>query len=244
MANEIRLAMLASSSGTTVEAILKAHNRGELPGIEPALIVAGGPDAGVIERARELKFDAVQIVERKQFASAKAFGQELLDLFKAFGINLVGQYGWLPKTPRNVIKAFDNGQRIINQHPGPVPWFGGKDMYGIRVHAAVLRFVLAVRERGRKCYGTYVVAQRVAPEYDQGEVLCYRAVPILPDDTPEELQKRALPEEWRVQIETLQRFAQGYTGVTPMAPFVFPGEEELWQEAVQFGQAYRTPQGG
>lgn len=241
MENGIRLAMLASGSGTTVEAILQAREKGSLPGVDPVLLVIDHPEAGAAERARAQGLKNIFLVDRKQFKNnAAAFGQELLNLFESFGINLVGQYGWLSKTPENVIAAFSNGERIINQHPGPVPWFGGKGLYGIRVHAAVLYFVQAVRRSGRPCYGTYVVSQRTHPKYDLGPVLQYRVVPILDGDTPESLQARALPEEWHLQIETLQRFANGYTGVLEMPPFVYPDEVHLLKQALAYGKVYRS----
>jgi len=224
------LGLLASGNGTTVGAILKARIKKRLKRVRPALIIASSYDAGVIQLARDLDFPPrrIHVVPRHRDMSDVVYGRLLLGLFKAYNITLVGQYGWLPKTPRNVIQFFDWGKRIINQHPAPVPWFGGKKFYGIVPHATVLYFVRALQRHNlRDCRHTYVVTQRAALRYNMGTVLHYKTVEIFPNDTPHTLKERALPVEWDVQIETLERFASGYTGPCPVAQFVYPGERKL-----------------
>lgn len=100
---------------------------------------------------------------------------------------------------------------MVNQHPGPLdpghPDFGGPGMYGRRVHAARLYYVRETEE-DRERHWTEATAQRVAPQYDEGAVVRRTVVPIQLDDDPISLQQRVLPVEHRVQIETLEMFAE------------------------------------
>lgn len=204
MAGNLRVAALVSGSGTTMYMVGQAIKLGVVKGVELTFCIASKPDIGALARAKELHIpDAV--IEWRNYPTRKEFGEAILDVMERRRIDRFVQYGWKPKTPRNVVEAFRHG-RALNQHPGPPEYFGGKGMYGIRVHAAVLRF-----HELTKCHPnerwTEVVAQLVAPEYDEGKVLVRTRVPICEGDTPETLQARALPYEWATQISALQWFA-------------------------------------
>lgn len=235
MPNRKRLAPLASGSGTTVEAILDARRQGRLPLIEPAVLITDRPGAGVVERTRWFGIPH-RLVERKSFGREE-FGYTLLRVLEEFGVDIVGQFGWLSHTPVNTIDLF-TGMAMINQHPGPVPWFGGKGMWGKRPHAAVLRFrELVQREKGRLITQTRVVAQFVDPRFDQGGVIHYNEVSIEEGDTPETLQRRALPYEWETQIRALEIVSSGVVHGSSIYydnPFVREGEEDLVAEANQY----------
>ncbi|MCK4351096.1 MAG: phosphoribosylglycinamide formyltransferase, partial [Candidatus Krumholzibacteria bacterium] len=90
--------------------------------------------------------------------------------------------------------------RMLNIHPALLPSFGGKGMYGIHVHEAVL-------ERGVKVTG--VTVHVVDEVYDRGPIVAQRAVPVLDGDTPEVLQKRVLKREHELYPQVLQWFAEG-----------------------------------
>ncbi len=203
----MRVALLISGSGTTAESIIRATQDGRLAGVEIACVIASSTEAGGIERTKKAGVPEkdVLVLSPKSFSSREEFGEAIIKECRARGVDFVGQYGWLVKTPENVIEAFEG--RIANQHPGPLdpgrPDFGGKGMFGRRVHAARLFFVRAVN----RDFWTEATAHRVVAEYDKGAVLCAKQVPILPDDTPESLQARVLPVEHEVQIETLAMFA-------------------------------------
>lgn len=204
MAADLRIAALVSGSGTTMYMVGQAINLGTIKGVELALCIASKPGIGALERAKELHIpDAV--IERRNFPSSEEFGKAMLDVMDRWRIDRFVHLGWMPKTPRNVVEAFSHG-RALNQHPGSPEYFGGKGMYGIRVHAAVLRYHQLAKTHDWERW-TEVVAQLVAPDYDEGKVLVRTQVPICPDDTPETLQARALPYEWATQITALQWFA-------------------------------------
>lgn len=228
----MKIALLISGGGTTAEAIIQAASAGRLAGVKAGCIIASKPEAGGIERAKKAGIPEkdVLVLSPKAFSSREEFGEAIIQECKARGVDFVGQYGWLVKTPENVIKAFEG--RIVNQHPGPLepgrPDFGGKGMFGRRVHAARLFFVRAVN----RDFWTEATAHRVTAEYDKGAVVLVKQVPILPDDTPESLQARVLPVEHEVQIETLAKFVAGEVQeIKRENPLVLPGEENVLEEA-------------
>lgn len=205
MKSPIRLAMLISGGGTTMMKIIQECGSGQLVGkVVPVLVISSRHDAGGLAKAMGTCVPTT-VLEPKNFGSAEHFGDAIIRECHSKGVNLIGQYGWLPKTPRNVIEAYT--ESMINQHPGPLdtgrPDFGGHGMYGRRVHAARLYFARCVRHS----LWTEATAQRVNVEFDKGAVLHKRLVEIHPDDDPYTLQERVLPVEHAVQIETLLGFA-------------------------------------
>ena len=231
-----RLAMLISGGGTTMAAILEAcKGGGSLHGlIEPALVIASRPDIRGIARAKEagLTENQVQVCIPRSFPSYQDFGFFLLCHLQNWSVDLVGQYGWLPKTPVNVIETYKG--RIINQHPGPLDTgrldFGGEGMYGRRVHCARLYFA---RQSGLpRDQFTEATAHLVTEAFDQGGVIAHKRIPILPSDDVITLQERVLPVEHQLQIETLELLAT--CAVQPIArlePLVLTGMEGLLEES-------------
>lgn len=224
-----RWASLISGSGTTMEAMAKAILSGEVQ-MEIACVISSNPQAGGLEKARKLGLPEkdILVINPHDFRGAEGkvvqerFGQVLLSALKDHGVTVVTQNGWLPLTPELVIAEYH--QRLFNQHPGPVPEFGGKGMYGRRVHAAVL---LYRRLTGRD-FWTEVITQRVDKDYDQGAVVRGEWVEIRPSDTVEDLQQRALPVEHQVQIDLLKDIARGnIKEVTSRKVLVRPGEEHV-----------------
>jgi folate-dependent phosphoribosylglycinamide formyltransferase PurN len=100
--------------------------------------------------------------------------------------------------PARVVQAYP--MRIMNIHPALLPLFGGKGMYGLKVHQAVL-------ESGMKVTGCTV--HFVDEQYDTGPIILQRCVPIRSDDTPETLAARVLPVEHETYLEAIRRFVQG-----------------------------------
>lgn len=192
-----------------------------------ACILAGKDGIEAIDRARKLKIP-VEIVDQEEFRGSDGkvdeygFGQAMLKVFRKHGATVVMQNGWLPHTPTIVIDAFPN--MIFNQHPGPVPEFGGKGMYGRRVHAARLLFTRMTK----RDLWTDAIAQRVHRDFDQGAVVKSTRVDILTDDTVDDLQQRVLPVEHRVQIDLLKDVASGRVrDITQRESLVKPGEEQI-----------------
>lgn len=206
---KLRLALLISGGGTTMQEIIRACHNGRLPRVEPACVIASTPHAGGIPKAQALGLTArnIVVIDPAAQSSVSQFGDALIRVCRRERVDIVGQYGWMPKTPASVIEAYQG--MMINQHPGPLepgrPDFGGQGMFGRRVHCARLYF-LRQGQRLPADMWTEATAQRVSTELDKGAVLRTRKVLIRDEDDPYSLQERVLPEEHRVQIDTLRDF--------------------------------------
>lgn len=234
-----RLGIFLSGGGTTAEAIIKATLTGEVP-MKVACVVASTKKAGGIEKALQLGIPQKDIVilppGKYRGADGKVneerYGLKILESLSERGVDVVTQNGWMVHTPENVVLAYEG--RMFNQHPGPVPEFGGAGMYGMRVHEARRRFIRAV---GGRDSWTEAVAQWVHPFYDQGGVVRSMRVKVFPNDTAEDIQKRVLPEEHRNQIDMLKDFAAGRLHEVKRDSLILPGEEAILErvkrEAIQ-----------
>lgn len=225
MVPELRLALLISGGGTTMREIIRASNDGRLPMVKSVLVIASRPDAGGIAKALEegMCSGDVMVINPHEFPDEEAFGRRIIVACAQRGVNFIGQYGWMPHTPDNVINRF-RGQ-MTNQHPGPPRDFGGKGMYGRRVHCARLLFV---RETKRD-YWTEAISQWVDPTWDAGNILISRRVEILPEDDVSSLQDRVLPIEHEVQIDTLKTISEQplFVHGSASVSLVQPDEVEL-----------------
>jgi phosphoribosylglycinamide formyltransferase-1 len=181
-----RLAVLASGGGSNLQALIDAHERGDLPA-PVVLVISDRAHAGALDRARRRGIPA-EHVGRKQHADPEA---RILELLREHHVDVVVLAGWLALIGPRLLAAFPD--RVINIHPGPLPRFGGKGMYGHRVHEAVL--AAGVASSGPT---VHLVNER----YDEGPILAHVAVPVEAGDTPERLAERVLREEhgllWRV----------------------------------------------
>jgi phosphoribosylglycinamide formyltransferase 1 len=180
-----RIAVFASGGGTNFQALIDEINRGNLHATIAGLI-SSRPEAGAITRAVAHGIP-VEVINRADCSSEHAFGEELNRILKNWDPALIVLAGYMLKVPANVINAYPG--RIINIHPALLPKFGGKGLYGIRVHRAVL-------EAGETESGCSV--HIVTNNYDEGPVIGQVTVPVEPGDTPEKLAERILTEEHKL----------------------------------------------
>ena len=228
----MKIALLISGGGTTASRIIReCRAGGRLEGIEPVLVIASRPEASGIQKvlAEGISPKDVVVLERAKFPTPGTFGSAIVIECEKRGVEFVGQYGWMVKTPANVIERYKG--MMTNQHPGPLDIgredFGGAGMFGLRVHAARLLFV----ERTGRDYWSEATAQRVEVEFDKGAVIKSKQVPIIPGDTPEDLAQRMLPVEHEVQIEVLSDFLHNHVHeVHRESPLINPEEEKILEE--------------
>ena len=170
----MRIAVAISGRGSNLEALLRALGPGAPA--EIVLVVSDRAAAGLgLASERDIPTQVLS-----DYADAAAW----LKLLEKSRIDLLVLAGYLRLVPAPVIAAYRG--RVINTHPSLLPAFGGKGMYGERVHQAVL--ASGARETG-------VTIHLVDEVYDRGEVLAQRRVPVLPGDTPERLASRVLAAE-------------------------------------------------
>jgi phosphoribosylglycinamide formyltransferase 1 len=175
---KMRIAVALSGRGSNLEALLHALGPGARAQV--ALVVSDRAEAAGLEHARERGIPA-------QVLSQPADGDEWLRLLWRFQIDLVVLAGYLKLVPAPVIAAYRG--RVINIHPALLPAFGGKGMYGLRVHQAVL--ASGAQESG-------ATVHLVDEVYDRGAVLAQARVPVLSGDTPDTLAERVLAVEHRL----------------------------------------------
>lgn len=178
------IAIFASGSGSNAENIFKHFADSTLARI--ALIVSDNPAAGVLERAHRLGV-ATAVIPRKDFA------RPALDLMRTYNIDYIVLAGFLSLVPSAVVEAFRG--RIINIHPALLPAFGGKGMYGMRVHEAVI--AAGVHESG-------ITIHHVDEKFDNGSIIAQFHVTVSADDTPETLAAKIHELEYKHFPKTIE----------------------------------------
>lgn len=229
---KLRLAVLASGSGSTGEVILD----------KAVLVITNNHEAGVINRAKEHD-TPFEVLRRTDFrvvdsagevdkpASSLRYGEALIKVFQEYGVDFVSQNGWSVLTPANVVEEYKD--RIVNSHPAPLdpgyPDFGGQGMHGLAVHQAVLNFARLIK----RPFKTEVTLHKAVEEYDKGALLAYSAVEILGGDSAESLQERVKEVEKEQNRMFWEKVAQTGKLVEIRRPsrLILPGEEQFLKEA-------------
>jgi formyltetrahydrofolate-dependent phosphoribosylglycinamide formyltransferase len=194
MPNPIRVAVLLSGNGLTLQNIHDLSVAGKLP-VRVVLVIANKTDAFGLERAKKMKVPALAIT-RKDAGSLEAFSRRIFDECRKANVDLVVLGGFL-----QLIQVPDDFHgRVMNIHPALIPSFCGKGMYGHHVHEAVL-------EAGVKITGCTV--HFADNQYDHGPIILQRAVPVLDDDTPKSLSARVIAEECNAYPEAIRLFVEG-----------------------------------
>lgn len=167
-----RIAIFASGAGSNAAKIIEHFRNHEKTGI--TLIVCNNPSAGVLTIAEKEQIPSL-IIEKEQFFR----GDGYVPYLKSKKIDFIVLAGFLWKIPASILAAYPNS--IINIHPALLPDYGGKGMYGMNVHAAVLR-------SGDKESG--ITIHYVDEHYDNGDIIFQDKCIVLPSDTPETLAEK------------------------------------------------------
>lgn len=188
----LRIAVFVSGGGSNLQNIIDSINDGDLKDVKIARVVASKAGTKAEKRARKYQIP-VSIYSLTDDANTAI----LLDQLTADSVDMLVLAGYLQKISPQLIRAFPD--RIINIHPALLPKHGGKGMYGIRPHEAVLA-------AGEKFTGATV--HTVNEEYDQGQILLQREVKVLPEDDAESLQARVMSEAEKIILpQVIQKFA-------------------------------------
>ena len=193
----VRVAVLVSGGGTNLQAIIDAKNAGKIPSAELALVLASNDKAYALTRAANAGIPS-EVLRKAKGEDVTLYGERLLEVLRKHEIDLVVLAGFLTILPENVIRAYDH--RILNVHPSLIPSFCGDGFYGLRVHEAALA-------KGVKVTGATI--HFVNEITDGGDIIAQKAVEVLPDDTPETLQKRVMVEaEWVLLPQAVETVAK------------------------------------
>ena len=189
--------MLVSGGGTNLQAIIDAKAAGRIPSAELALVLASNDKAYALTRAANAGIPA-EVLRKGKGEESSLYGERLMEVLRRHNIDLVVLAGFLTILPENVIRAYDH--RILNVHPSLIPSFCGDGFYGLRVHEAALA-------KGVKVTGATI--HFVNEITDGGDIIAQKAVEVLPDDTPETLQKRVMVEaEWVLLPQAVETVAK------------------------------------
>lgn len=191
---QLRMVVLLSGGGTTLQNLIDRIGRGELPARVEG-VISSRTDAFGLERARRHGIPAVA-VPRRAYPDDGSFNEALWREIKGFGPDLVVLGGFMSLL--RVPMAYQ--LRIVNVHPALIPAFCGKGMYGHHVHEAVLAY-------GAKITGATV--HFVDEQYDHGPIIIQRACPVLEDDTAETLAERVQAVEREIYPLAIRWIAEG-----------------------------------
>lgn len=182
-----RIVLFASGSGSNVENIVHYfHNESN---VTITAVLANKRDAKVLDRCNNLNINGLYF-NRVAFYSSDC----ILDILKTFNPDLIVLAGFLWKIPEKIIKNFPN--KIVNIHPALLPKYGGKGMYGMKVHQAV---------KENKETETGITIHYVNENYDEGAIIHQAKTEILPEDSVETIAQKVHELEYVHFPETIAK---------------------------------------
>lgn len=185
-----KIAILASGEGTNAERIIRYFS--EKRTAEVALVITNKAQAGVLKRTDRLGVPSL-VITAQGFADGEA-----LEAFHRFHIDFIVLAGFLLKVPDSILH--DYPEKIVNIHPALLPKFGGKGMYGARVHEAVI--AADEKESG-------ITIHYIDGHYDEGSIIFQATCPVMPGDTPDTLATRVHQLEYEHFPKIIERVIQG-----------------------------------
>jgi phosphoribosylglycinamide formyltransferase-1 len=196
LSSRLRVGVLASGAGTTLQCLIDACRPSEAPA-EVVLVISNVEGAFALERARAAGIPTA-VLPHRAFPTQAAFEAAVRTAFGQARVDLVCLAGFLRILSAEFVAAFVG--RMMNVHPSLLPAFGGQGMYGDRVHAAVLK-------SGARVTGCTI--HFVTAETDAGPIIAQAAVAVEDDDTVASLASRVRREELRLYPIALRLFAEG-----------------------------------
>lgn len=191
-----RLGILASHDGTNFQSILDRCLTGEIPA-QVGVVISNNSQSGAMRRAHQAGINTCHL-SGETHPNFDDLDKAMAQVLCHQDVDLVVLAGYMKKLGPRLLKTFKG--RVINIHPALLPAFGGKGMYGKRVHQAVLE---------SRCAITGVTVHVVDGEYDHGQVIAQEMVPVLKGDTVDTLAHRVLQMEHRLYPSVVRQLAQG-----------------------------------
>lgn len=181
------IVILASGSGTNTENIIRYFQSSDVARV--VLVVSNKADAYVLERAKRLQVSSL-VIPRDKFLESGY----VCSVLQEYHADLVVLAGFLLRIPDDMLAAYP--QRIVNIHPSLLPKYGGKGMYGDKVHQAVVA-------AGEKESG--ITIHYIDGHFDEGVTIFQAKCPVLPDDTPEEVAHKVHALEYEHYPKVIER---------------------------------------
>ncbi|MBQ3598473.1 MAG: phosphoribosylglycinamide formyltransferase [Clostridia bacterium] len=192
----MNIAVFASHGGSDLQAIIDGCKSNKI-NAEVVAVISNNGDSMALRRALNEGVPAYYL-SAKKFGSEETLAKEILAVLTTHKVDMIFLAGYMRMLHITVLEKYNN--RIFNIHPALLPKFGGKGMYGMNVHTAVIE----AKEKE-----TGVTIHRVNAEYDSGEIVAQTKVPVLENDTPEILAARVLEREHSFLVEVLSDISDG-----------------------------------
>lgn len=190
-----RIAIFASGSGSDMQSVVDACEKGEIDG-QVVLLIANKNDIFAIERAKAHNIP-YKVFTIKEYGDAESRDKAIIEVLKQANVDLIVLAGYLSIVTSALVKAYE--RKIINIHPSLIPKHCGVGYYGIKVHESVIA-------SGDKESGATV--HYVDEGADTGEIIEQCVVPVLEGDSPQDLQKRILEEEHILLPKVISRLCK------------------------------------
>lgn len=192
----LKMAFFSSHGGTNMQAIIDACKEGGLKG-EPCVVISNNPNSMALVRAKN---EGIPCYYRSQktHPNDEELDNEILSILQRHSVNIIILVGYMKKIGPKVLNEYKG--RILNIHPALLPKYGGKGMYGKKVHEAVLK---------NKEKITGITVHIIDEEYDNGPIINQCEIPVYENDTVDTLSARVLAREHEFFIETLEEISIG-----------------------------------
>jgi phosphoribosylglycinamide formyltransferase-1 len=192
-----KIAVLASTKGTDLQAIIDEMKAGNMKGIELAAVISNKKNAYALSRAKKQGYDAYYI--KPEGKTREEFDRQMAEILHEKNVDLICLVGYMRILSDWFVKEFKG--KIINVHPAiDLEKYGGEGFYGGNVHEAVLK-------GGEKVTGCTI--HMVTEDVDMGPVIAQKKVEIESDDTVDTLKEKVQAAEKELYPDVIRKFAYG-----------------------------------
>ena len=192
----MNIAVFASHGGSDLQAIIDGCNNHAIDA-KVVVVISNNSDSMALQRAAKENIPNYHLSFR-QYDSEELLAKKILQVLDEYSVDMIFLAGYMRMLHTSILEKYNN--RVFNIHPALLPKYGGKGMYGMNVHNAVI----AAKEKE-----TGVTIHRVNAEYDSGEIVAQTVMKVNEDDTPETLAARVLEREHEFLVEVISDIIAG-----------------------------------
>lgn len=192
----MNIAVFASHGGSDLQEIIDGCKKEQI-NATVTVIISNNSDSMALQRAKNENIPNFHM-SAKKYGSEEVLATEILNVLNQYHVDMIFLAGYMRLLHSSILEKYNN--RIFNIHPALLPKYGGKGMYGMNVHSAVIK-------AGEKETG--VTIHRVNAEYDSGEIVAQTKVAVMENDTPEVLAERVLEREHEFLVEVISDIVDG-----------------------------------
>lgn len=192
---QFRIAVLASTRGTDLQAIIDEMQAGKMPGIKLSVVLSNKKNAYALQRAKEQGYKAIYVKTKGR--TREEFDRKMIEILEGYQVDLICLIGYMRILSPEFVRKFKG--KIINVHPALIPKYCGQDFWDASVHEAVIK--AAEKETG-------MTIHYVEEKVDSGPIIVQKTCPVFPDDTPETLKARVQELEKKWYPEVIRQLAK------------------------------------